>query len=530
MFKKTLLLSLAATSLLATNGLNMIGTSTVSRSMGGTGVAFYSHATEAMHKNISLLGDIGKDEFQFDLTYFNATVNSTVYDKMPLNLNLAPLPNMPSYDNPTTATSQNMIDTNFIPSMTYASRIDENMVFGFAFIGAAGLATQYKGEASQRQINSSMLLMKVIPGISYRQGNTTFGFAPVLGLGSMHMNYDEAYLTGSGEGYYDSPAYPFGTKPQSTREGMFGSNAGGSSLEAAFGFTAGMDVKVTPKLRVGASYNSALKYNYKEFANFAQFGPNGMVYMADEWMRNNNGGIGLQPGDIAGDANGNGGLAEQLRDGGMDATLAAGIESVAALAGGLDTVGTALDATNPSKLDDLVMEQPWEIALGFAYDVSDRTIFTFDYRFIAWGLAEGYKDFGWENQNVFAFGMQYTGSKYILRAGYNYAASPISNTTGESGALLTDIQGHLVFDQAISMLNMIGFPAIATTHFTAGMGYALTDDVDFDFGIMYAPEATTSRSGQLSPISTGIDSIDMSYEYETTMEQLTLSFGVNYRF
>ena len=529
MFKKTLLLSLAATSLLATNGLNMIGTSTVSRSMGGTGVAFYSHATEAMHKNVSLLGDIGKDEFQFDLTYFNATVNSTVYDKMPLNANTGTIPNLPSYDNPTTATSQNMIDTNFIPSMSYASRIDENTVFGFAFIGAAGLATQYKGEYAQRQINSSALLMKVIPGFSYRQGNTTFGFAPVLGLGSMHMNYDEAYLTGSGDDYYQSSSYPVGTKPQSTREGMFGSNAGGSSLEPAFGFTAGIDIKVTPKLRVGASYNSSLKYTYKEFANFSQFGANGMVYMADEWMRNNTG-TGLNEGDIVGDENGNGGLGEQLRNGGMNDTLAAGIESVAGLAGGLDTVGGALDATNPSKLDDLTMEQPWEIALGFAYDVSDRTIFTFDYRYIAWGMAEGYKDFGWENQNVFAFGMQYTGSKYVLRAGYNYAASPISNVEGESGALMTNVQGHLVFDQAVSMLNMVGFPAIATTHFTAGLGYALTEDVDFDFGVMYAPEATTSRSGQLSPITTGIDSIDMSYEYETSMEQLTLSYGVNYRF
>jgi len=532
MFKKTLLLSLAATSLLATNGLNMIGTSTVSRSMGGTGVAFYSHATEAMHKNISLLGDIGKDEFQFDLTYFNATVNSTVYDKMPLNANTTDpsgndLPNMPSYNNPTTASSQNMIDTNFIPSMTYASRIDEHMVFGFAFIGAAGLATQYQGEASQRQINSSMLLMKVIPGISYRQGNTTFGFAPVLGLGSMHMNYDEAYLKGSGDTYYQSEAYPFGTKPQSQREGMFGSNAGGSSLEAAFGFTAGMDVKVTPKLRVAASYNSALKYNFKEFSNFAQFGPNGMVYMADEWMRNNTGvGLNSDPsGGSVGDQ-----LTAAMIGKGIDSTVAKATGATIGALAGTDTIQAALDATNPSKLDDLTMEQPWEIALGFAYDVSDRTIFTFDYRFIAWGLAEGYRDFGWENQNVFAFGMQYTGSKYILRAGYNYAASPISNTTGESGALLTNIQGHLVFDQAVSMLNMIGFPAIATTHFTAGMGYALTDDVDFDFGIMYAPEATTTRSGQLSPLQLGVDAVDMSYEYGTTMEQLTLSFGVNYRF
>ena len=516
MFKKTLLLSLTASSLLATNGVNLIGTSTVSRSMGGTGVAFYSHATEAMHKNISLLGDIGKDEFQFDLTYFNATVNSSVYDKMPLNANLSPLPNLASYDNPTTATSQNMIDTNFIPSLTYATRIDDQTVFGLSMIGAAGLATQYEGEMSQRQMNSSMLLMKIIPGFSYRQGNTTFGFAPVLGLGSMSLNYDEAYLDKDGN------AYPYGEKPQSQREGMFGSNVGGNSLVPALGFTAGIDIKVTPKLRVAGSYNSALKYTYKEVANFSQFGANGMVYMADEWMRNN-AGVGLS-GDVST-------ISDQLMAGGFGSVTGGQLaaDAIQALAG-TGTVEQAISATNPSKLDDLVLEQPWEIALGFAYDISDKTMLTFDYRFIAWGLAEGYKDFGWENQNVFAFGMQYTGNKYILRGGYNYAASPISNTAGETGALLTNVQGHLIFDQALSMLNMVGFPAISTTHFTAGLGYALTDDVDFDFAFVYSPEATTSRAGSLSPLQTGFDALDMSYEYETSMEQLSLSFGINYRY
>gem|GEM_PF-830278 len=522
MYKKTLLLSLVTTSLFATNGVNLIGTSTVSRSMGGTGVAFYSHATEAMHKNISLLGDIGKDEFQFDLTYFNATVNSSVYDKMPLNANPNSLPNLSSYDNPTSATSQSMLDTSFIPSMTYATRIDDQTVFGFAFIGAAGLATQYDGEMAQRQINSSMLLMKVIPGISYRQGNTTFGVAPVFGLGSMHLNYDEAYLQGSGDSYYQSTSYPYGTKPQSQREGMLGTNAGGSSLEVALGLTAGIDIKVTPKLRIAASYNSALKYTYKDVANFSQFGPNGMVYMADEWMRNNSGA------GLSGDVNT---ISAQLMAAGFGGVIGGqqAADAIQLLAG-TGTVEDALAATNPSNLDDLTLEQPWEIALGFAYDIADNTIFTFDYRFIAWGLAEGYKDFGWENQNVFAFGMQYSRSNYILRAGYNYAASPIANAAGETGALLTNVQGRLVFDQALSMLNMIGFPAISTTHFSAGLGYALTDSVDLDLAFVYAPEGTTSRAGSLSPLQTGFDALDMSYEYSTTMQQLSFSFGINHKF
>lgn len=520
MFKKTVLLSLVATSLLATNGVNMIGTSTVSRSMGGTGVAFYSHATEAIHKNISLMGDIENSEFQFDLTYFNATVNSSVYDKMPLNANYE-VPNLPSYDNPTTASSQNMIDTNFIPSLSYASRINDHMVFGMAMIGVAGMATQYKGEMSQRQINSSMLLMKIIPGISYRQGNTTFGIAPVLGLGSMSLNYDEAYLDKDGN------LSPYGKKPQSQREGMFGSNVGGSDLIPAFGFKAGMDVKVTKRLRIGATYDSSLTYKYNKVANFAQFGPQGMVYMADEWMRNNTGaGLSTDPNQ--------GTVGEQLTAAmiskGVNPTVAQATGAVIGKLAGTDTIQDSLAATNPKHLDDLTMEQPWEIAIGAAYDVSEDITFTFDYRFIAWGEAAGYKDFGWENQNVYALGLQYKGNDFTFRAGYNYAPSPIPSATGETGALLTDVQGHLIFDQALSMLNMVGFPAISTTHLSLGLGYKFSDNIDMDFAFVLSPEATTTRSGSLSPYETGFDTIDMSYEYKTTMQQMTLSYGINYKF
>jgi len=518
MLKKTLLLSLAVSSLLATNGVNLIGTTTVSRSMGGTGVAFYSSAAGALHKNVSLMGDIGnKDEFQFDMTYFNATVTSSVYDKMPLNLNTDGT-SLPSYRAPTSATSEPMLDTSFIPSMSYATRINDKTVFGFAMIGSAGMATQYEGEYAQRQMNTSMMLMKLVPGISYRNGNTTFGFAPVLGLGSMSLNYDERYIDPK-----TGDPYPYGTKPQSQREGLFGTNIGGEDLVPAFGFKAGMDVKVTEKFRFGISYDSALKYTYKNVANFSQFGPSGIVYMADEWMYNNTTSF---PGGAIGLSGDNSTISQQLQLAGLPAVAADAIQALA----GSGTVQGALNATNPDSLDDLILEQPWEIAIGFAYDISKEMVFTCDYRYIAWGLAEGYKDFGWTNQNVFAFGLEHHTKTLKLRVGYNYAASPISSVSGEAGAMLTDVQGHLIFDQALSMLNMVGFPAISTTHFTAGFGYAFSPDMDFDFAAVYSPEATTSRSGQLSPIDLYLDGLNMSYAYETKMEQLSLSFGMNYRF
>ncbi len=517
----TILLSAAAASLPATNGTNLIGTSAVSRGMGGTGVAFFTSATEAMHKNISLLGSMGKkDEFQFDMTYFNAAVESSVYDKMPLNANLPPLPNLPSYDGRSSADSQNMIDTNFIPSVAYATRLNDRTVFGIAMIGAAGMAVNYKGDYAQRQLKSSMMLMKIVPAIAYRVNNVNFGFAPVLGLGSMSLNYDEAYLDAQGN------PYPPGTKPQSNREGLFGTNVGGSELVPAFGYQAGMDIEVTDKLRIGLNYQSSLTYTYKEVANFSQFGPHGMVYMADEWMHNNYG-TGLDGSKDVGT------IAQQLTNAGMNPTLAGAIGAVLETSPIQGTIQDSLDATNPKHLDDLTLEQPWEAAIGFSYEFFDNMTITADYRYIAWALAKGYGDFGWENQSVYGLGLVYRGKKYVFRFGYNYADSPIENIDKEEGYLLKDVQGHLVFNQALSMLNMVGFPAISTTHFTVGMGMALNEDLDLDLSAVYSPETVVTRSGYLSPAPFGYDetaAIDMPYEYTTTMRQFTLSMGLNYRF
>jgi long-chain fatty acid transport protein len=500
MFKKTLLLSLAASSLLATNGVNLIGTSTVSRSMGGTGVAFYSHATEAMHKNVALIGDVEQDEFQIDMTYFNANLSSSVVDGNPI-----------STAGNGTSTSQNMLDTNFIPSMSYVTRSDEDTVFGIAMIGAAGMAANYEGDYPQRQLRPSMMLMKIIPAVSYRQGNVTFGIAPVLGLGSMSLNYDEAYRDENGN------VYPTGTKPQSDRSGLFGTNIGGEDLVPALGFTLGIDIQVTEKLRIGASYNSSLKYTYSDVANFSQFGPDGMVYMADEFL-----GGGLNPDESIQDGSLRDDLAAKLGDATADALMAL-------MPDGL--IGDSLAATDPANLDDLTLEQPWELAVGFSYELTKKMSITADYRYIDWESTEGYGEFGWKSQHVFAVGTEYKAKNYSLRFGYNYANSPIEDATGEFGSLLTNVQGHYIFDQALSMLNLVGFPAISTTHFSAGIGYKFSKDMDLDFAIVYSPESTSTRGGTLLPldfIASGLSAFD--YEYETKMQQLSLSGGINYRF
>ena len=534
MIKKLLLLSVTASTLLATNGVNMIGTGTVSRSMGGTGVAHFSDGSGALGKNTALIADVKDQEFHFDITYFGATVQTATTDWMFLNTTPA---NGLYHTNPGYQSSENHIDTNFIPTMSYVSKINDSWSWGATMMGAAGMALDYKDAGgndstgyAQRRMKTGMMLMKIIPGVSYRTGNTTFGFAPVLGLGSMSINFDDAQTEcdSSGNNCHRDPS-------QSQRPGLFGTNVGGDTLVPAIGWQVGMDVKVTEKLRIGTTYNSSLEYEYKNVANFNQFGPYGMVNMMNDYAYTKTG-KGLRAYNNVDDA------IEGLF--GKNSTASEFLGSILPDKILGETVDDALAKTDPKNLNDLTMEQPWEIAVGVGYDLTDEVTVTGDYRYIAWGLAEGYKDFGWENQSVFALGFEFTPIKeFRFRGGYNYADSPIKSKSGEIGSLLTDIQGTYVFDQAVSMLNLTGFPAIATTHFTLGAGYDITENLALDGAFVFSPETEVKREGSLIPGASdlageaitgvpGVDLkfIDMNYEYKSKMEQMTLSLGVNYKF
>ena len=83
-------------------------------------------------------------------------------------------------------------------------------------------------------------------------------------------------------------------------------------------------------------------------------------------------------------------------------------------------------ATGVSSGDKL--DQPAEYGVGASYTFGSSTIAA-DYRHIAWEDASGYADFGWEDQDVFVIGYEFATKNWALRAGYNYAKSPIKEQT-----------------------------------------------------------------------------------------------------
>ena len=137
------------------------------------------------------------------------------------------------------------------------------------------------------------------------------------------------------------------------------------------------------------------------------------------------------------------------------------------------------------------LEQPAEIGAGASYTEQGHTL-AVDYKKIKWSDAKGYKDFGWDDQNVYMIGYQYAQDVWALRAGYNHASSPIK----EHNIMLP---GGVAFN----MLNLLGFPATVENHYTVGGSYAFSKMTSVDVAYAYAAEVDDTQSvGMFGTINT----------------------------
>lgn len=171
----------------------------------------------------------------------------------------------------------------------------------------------------------------------------------------------------------------------------------------------------------------------------------------------------------------------------------------------------------PEPFDDK-LEQPAEMKVGASFDMGNMT-FTADARRIMWGEAKGYKDFGWQDQDVFSIGAKYTTKNYWLAAGYNTGDNPIEEQDG------TTTEGA-----TINFFNNTFFPATTESHITLGGGMAISKKATIEGAFVYAPEVKTrvgvSGIGDDYPIA-GAASGDYS---ETKHSQTAATMMIRYNF
>lgn len=158
---------------------------------------------------------------------------------------------------------------------------------------------------------------------------------------------------------------------------------------------------------------------------------------------------------------------------------------------------------------DAALTLPNEIGVGAKYALASNMDVVADILYYQWTSVDVFDFFGWDDQVVYKAGIEYRPSdKWALRAGLNYAASPIQggNQTGNGS------------DAAFSNYP---FPAISETHVTVGFGYKMDKNLTINGYYLYSPEntetATTTSNGGAVPPGTKI-----------SMTQNAFGIGINY--
>ena len=197
------------------------------------------------------------------------------------------------------------------------------------------------------------------------------------------------------------------------------------------------------------------------------------------------------------------------------------------------TFDNVADFDQDGRRDDLDLEAPQQLGFGVAYLFTGiELLLEADTKWINWSNADGYDDFDWDDQWVFAIGAQWQPIQGLfLRAGYNYAESPVDEHNGWDGSFnpatgfpnsITSVQGKILPTYYYETFRTIGFPAVVEHHVTLGVGYQITPTVELNVGYMYGFENDITERGT--------DPLGRPVEIKSTLSEQAIDFGFTWRF
>jgi len=387
--------------------------------MGGTGIAV-SHGAESSLGNGAMITSVEGTEIDFGGTIFLPDIATQITSPF----GLPPQPNFTSD-----------ADTNMIPEVSIAHKINENWYIGVGMWGTAGLGVDYSnatfnpaiGQLGNFQMVTNLQLLQFGVPIAYKTEGLSLAVTPVMQYGNLDINYQAPQ--------YDAMGNPIG----------FDSNGAGLAQDFGFGYNLGIAYDFAAQgmagLTLGATYKSSIEMDYKHQLTTA-----------------------IKP-----------------------------------------FLNPMLGANDPLAAITDTLEQPSEYGVGLAYVMGQHT-FAFDYKNIQWSDAKGYQDFGWEDQDVYAFGYQYTQDNWALRAGYNYADSTV-------------VEG---VDSRLNFFNLLGFPATAQSHYTLGGSYGITEAFSVDLAYVYAP--TTTETYDISALFGPGANVSTDHREDSLSIQLAYKF------
>lgn len=434
---------LASAPAFATNGTFMPGYGIQSESMGGVGISSGQDAISAA-ANPANLAFVGT-RADIDMTAFNPNVTADVQCAPDQNTFYFGCYHGPghggTYNYPMgTVASGSKASLYFIPNMAMSMQFNEKLSFGMGFVAQSGMGTAYNPNFfsfnAKRQPNNTMVgiqLMQLIVPISV-------AYKPV-----------------------ETQSFGFSLIPAAQRFSAVG-------LEAFSGF----GISSNPNRLTGQGYD----YSYGAGARIGWIGKFfdnklalGATYASKIYMSKLDSYSGLFPSQGELDIPANYGIGITLRPV-KKWEFAFDAEEI--LYKDVAAFGNAGPGLNGNPLD----------VMGLDGHCQGPT-----YAAACLGQPGG-MGFGWGNQTVYKLGVAYQATeKLTLRAGYNYAHSPIPDTA-------------LTF-------NLLA-PATSERHYSIGMTYSVSDQMDVSAMYMRSPPHTQTQDN-LQVINQGSFAMNQNY-------------------
>jgi long-chain fatty acid transport protein len=443
LMKRTIKLAVAAavaltsTAAFATNGDNLIGMGAKTRGMGGVAIGM-SHGAESGIANPAMITTVKNNEISFGGTVFMPDVET----------DMGTGGGSIKSDN----------DLSVIPEVAIAQKINDNFYWGIGMYGVAGMGVDYSDA------------LNGFDGAATTAAANTAGFNAFMGVMGAGGTMAQAQMAG---GYATA-----GTVFADLAKGNFGMKTNLQLMQFAVPLAFKLD-----------SFSFAI-------APILQYGSLDIDYRLPS-ITMNAAGTAVQSISLTG-----------ASTRGVASDLGLGYSAGVSFAEEGLTLGATYKSAINMKYNDVIskavadfstdpvtrvqgmymsdnLEQPSEMGAGISYEIAGNTI-AFDYKRVNWASAQGYKDFGWQDQDVYALGYQYAASDWAVRAGWNHSTSPI---VSQANTLL-------------NTLNLLGFPATVEDHYTVGGSYAFTKMTSLDLAYVYAPTKTEQYTNMVGATTT----------------------------
>lgn len=217
-------LALGATSAFATNGATMIGYGAKSFGMGGTGIGV-GHGAESALANPALITTIkGNNEVSFGGTVFMPDVSTAGVD----------------WGFGATEVDSDA-DFFVIPSVSLATKVNDNFYWGIGMWGTGGLGVDYRdtlpaaSNGNHMQMVTALQTMQFGVPLVYTSNNFAIGVTPIVQYSSLDINYANPMAADANVG-------------------------AGAAQDVAIGYNLGVSYQ-TNGLTLGAVYKSEIKFD-----------------------------------------------------------------------------------------------------------------------------------------------------------------------------------------------------------------------------------------------------------------------------